>query len=89
MADLDSLGLPDHPASLYFPETQADLGLRKDLEMPREHPRENPSLLLPHGGRTHQDIQGLLLNLSCQEPPSLPGGRKTLYQMNMDIKNRE
>lgn len=79
MANLDILRLLDHRSVLYSLEAQAALGHRESLEMLRESLREHPSPLVPRGGQTSLGIQGLLLNLCCQETPSLHGGRENLY----------
>lgn len=79
MANLNSLGFLDHRSGLYSLEAQAALGHQRSLEMLRESLRDNPSHLVLRVDQTHQAIQGLLLNLCCQEPPILHGAQENLY----------
>ena len=88
MANLDSLVLLVHHFGLFFLETQAALG---HLGIPKMLPgslHEHPFHLVTRAGQTHREIQGPLMNLSCQDSPSLREGRQNLYWKTNHFKIR-
>lgn len=88
MANLGSLVLLVHHFGLFFLETQAALG---HLGIPKMLPgslHEHPFHLVTRAGQTHREIQGPLMNLSCQDSPSLREGRQNLYWKTNHFKIR-
>lgn len=88
MANLDSLVLLVHHSGLCFLETQAALGHLGILKMLPGSLHEHPFHLVTRAGQTHREIQGPLMNLSCQDSPSLREGRQNLYWKTNHFKIR-
>lgn len=78
MANQKRLAVLHHQSALYSLEAQAALGHRAVQAMLPRFLREYPSHLLPRADQKHQANQGLLLNLCCQELPSLHVGQENL-----------
>lgn len=88
IANLESLEVLVHHSALYSLEVQATLGHQGALETLLRSLHEHPFHLAPRTGRAHRAVQGFLLTLCCQEPPSLHGSQENLYWKTINV-NKE